>query len=188
MNAIFIIFYISIILYDSLFKEAKIVSIFFNLTVLYSIIYFFTRRSEVHNHYKHLLLGIFSQSYDPTVYAKLEFEIDESLKFIKDYEQKHGVKISLTVLVCKIIAMAMKKHPNFNSAIKCGRLVTRDTIDFGVLVDVEGSNLANAKLCDIDKKTLKQLAEELSGCAKGIRTGKDKDYNNQIKKITGLPS
>lgn len=136
MNALLVLFFLAIILNDYFYKEGYFVKVFLTLFSGYLVIYIFTNKSTYHNSYKNLLLAIFSQSYDPTVYAKLEFNVAKAKEYIADYEKRFGLKLSWTLFTTKIIGMAVKDQPFFNSSIRCGKLIKRDQVDLSVLVNV----------------------------------------------------
>lgn len=138
MNAILVMFFLAMFLNDFLFKEALMIKIYIYLFMGYFIIYIFTNSSKFHSAYKNLQLAIFSQSFDPTVYSKLKINVEKCQEFLKKYQEKYGEKITMTLLVTKVIGLTLKKYPEFNCAIKCGKLIKRDTIDLGLLVNLNG--------------------------------------------------
>lgn len=188
MNALLVLFFVAIIINDYLFREGYFAKIYISLFAGYYVIYLFTSKSSFHSSYKHLLLAIFSQSYDPTVYGKLQFNVENAKKFLEEYEKKTGIKVSWTLFVTKLIGQAISKYPDFNSAIKCGRLIRRDSIDLAVLVNVDTKNLGKKILRDVDKKSLKELNDELYSSAQQLKSGKDKEFNKQVQLMGMLPS
>mmetsp|Transcript_23244 Transcript_23244/g.24181 ORF Transcript_23244/g.24181 Transcript_23244/m.24181 type:complete len:311 (-) Transcript_23244:68-1000(-) len=188
MNALLILFFLTMIIHDYFFKEGYITKIFGVLFGAYYILYLISSKSSFHSNYKHLLLAIFSQSYDPTIYTQLEFEVSNAKRFMKEYEEKTGIKLTWTLLCTKIMGLAMVKHPNFNAAIQCGRLVRRSNIDMSLLINLDGKNLGKKLLRDIDKKSLAELDNELKSSSKLIREGKDEDFKKQVKLIDLFPS
>lgn len=131
-------FFLALFLNDYLFKEALMIKIYAYLFFGYFIIYICTNSSKLHNAYKNLQLAIFSQSFDPTVYSKLKINVDKCQEFLKKYQEKHGEKITMTLLVTKVIGLTLGKYPEYNCAIKCGKLVQRDSVDLGLLVNLNG--------------------------------------------------
>ena len=138
MNALLVLFFLSIIVNDYFFKEGYFMKIYLSLFCVYYVIYLFTNKSLSHTSYKNALLAIFSQSYDPTVYAKLQFDTGKAKKFLDEYYQKTGHKITWTLFVIKVLATAIRKYPLFNTSIRCGRLIDRKNVDLSCLVDVDG--------------------------------------------------
>jgi hypothetical protein len=188
MNALLVLFFVTFIINDWFFKDGGFLKIYLSFFVLYFIIYLFTKKDKIHSTYKHLMLAIFSQSYDPTVYAKLEYNVDNAKKYIEEYQKKMGIKITWTQFVMKAFAIALKKVPDFNLAIKCGKLVRRNSIDFSCLVNINNKDLAKKTLRNVDAKSMKELYEELNAGAKTIRTGSDEDHKKMTKTLSGMPS
>lgn len=138
MNALLVLFFLTLLINDYIFKDGNFVRIYLYLFTGYYLIYLFTNKSKYHSEYKHILLAVFSQSFDPTVYGKLEFNVENSKNFLEEFEKKTNEKISWTLLSTKIIGLAIGKYPEFNSTIKCGRLIKRNNVDLSVLINVEG--------------------------------------------------
>ncbi len=188
MNAMMVLFFLSILINDYIFKEGVLIKIYIYLFLAYVTVYIFTKRSKFHSTYKHALLAIFSQSYDPTIYGKVKLPTKKLKEFLEAYNKKHNIKVSWTLLLTKIFGNAIKAHPEFNTTIKCGFIMPRDTVDISVLVNLEGKNLAKKTLLDVNKKSLKQLNEELYSSVKNTRAGKDCDFNKQTQLLGLMPS
>jgi len=188
MNALLVLFFFTFIVNDWFFKDGGFLKIYLSCFTAYFIIYLFTHKDKVHSNYKHLMLAIFSQSYDPTVYAKLEYNIANSKKYIEEYQKKMGIKITWTQFVMKAFAIALKKVPDFNLAIRCGKLVRRNVIDFSCLVNINNKDLAKKTLRDVESKSMKELYDELNVGAKNIRSGSDQEHKKMTKTLSGIPS
>lgn len=188
MNPLIILFFVSIFINDILSKESTLSRIYIYLLLIYSIIYFISSKSKYHSETKHILLAVFSQSHDPSIYGKLIIPITNLKKFLATYNHVNNTKITWTVLVSKILGVSLKDTPDSNNAIKCGIMTKRQGIDFTFLVDIDGKNLANKLINDVDKKSLKKLQSELVQSSSNIRQNKDNDFNKKVKLIQSIPS
>lgn len=138
MNALIVIFFLSMLINDLIFKDGALVRIYIYLFIGYMSIYFVTSKSKVHSIYKHTLLAIFSQSYDPTIYGSMRFSIAKLKVFLDSYNKTHNTKVSWTLLMTKIFGLVIQKHPIINVAIRFGKLVQKETIDLSVLINLDG--------------------------------------------------
>ena len=138
MNPLMVFFFVAIILEDFLFREAKLFKYLLYSVIAYWIFYFFTEKSSIHSASRKLLLASYSQSYDPTVYAKIRLNVKKAKLFIANLEEKLGKKISWTLFLSKCIATIFKKYTEFNQSIMFGVYHAKKSIDFSVLVDVGG--------------------------------------------------
>jgi pyruvate dehydrogenase E2 component (dihydrolipoamide acetyltransferase) len=89
-------------------------------------------------------------------------------KYAEAFDKK-GSRLTLTVLLLKIVADNLKKHPGFNASIDeaAGEIIFKEYIHIGMAVDTE-QGLIVPVLRDVDKKDLLTLAKELNDLA--IRT------------------
>jgi pyruvate dehydrogenase E2 component (dihydrolipoamide acetyltransferase) len=87
--------------------------------------------------------------------------------------QKSGPKLTITAFALKASAIALKEFPNFNASLDLasGQLILKRYYHIGVAVDTEGGLLVPV-IRDVDKKTIAELAQELSEAAELARKGK----------------
>jgi pyruvate dehydrogenase E2 component (dihydrolipoamide acetyltransferase) len=84
-----------------------------------------------------------------------------------------GPKLTVTAFVLKAVASALKQFPQFNSSldISAGRLILKRYYHIGVAVDTERGLLVPV-LRDVDRKSVRELAQELSDVAERARQKK----------------
>jgi pyruvate dehydrogenase E2 component (dihydrolipoamide acetyltransferase) len=89
-----------------------------------------------------------------------------------DIEQQGG-KLTLTVLVMQAVVAALKQFPRFNASLDLdgGRLILKQYYHIGVAVDTERGLLVPV-IRDVDRKSMAELAVELSECVKRLRRGR----------------
>lgn len=82
-------------------------------------------------------------------------------QFVAEYEKK-GAKLTVTALVLKGVADALRKHPLFNSSIDevSDEVVLKEYIHLGIAVDTEAGLLVPV-IRDVNKKSVFQLSKEL---------------------------
>jgi pyruvate dehydrogenase E2 component (dihydrolipoamide acetyltransferase) len=88
-------------------------------------------------------------------------------------EQKSGPKLTVTAFALKASAIALKEFPNFNASldVASGQLLLKRYYHVGVAVDTEGGLLVPV-IRDVDKKSIAELARELTDVAESARKGK----------------
>jgi pyruvate dehydrogenase E2 component (dihydrolipoamide acetyltransferase) len=84
-----------------------------------------------------------------------------------------GPKLTVTAFVLKAAAILLRQFPHFNSSLDLAnsRLVLKRYYHVGVAVDTEGGLLVPV-IRDVDKKSVQQLAEELTAVAERARQRK----------------
>jgi pyruvate dehydrogenase E2 component (dihydrolipoamide acetyltransferase) len=98
----------------------------------------------------------------------------EELRTKKDHlAEKQGGKLTVTAILLKILAMALKEFPELNASIDTGNaeMILKKYVHIGVAVDTENGLLVPV-IRDVDKKNLIDLSVELTGLSEKARTGK----------------
>ena len=89
--------------------------------------------------------------------------------------EAEGRKLTMTAIVVKMVAAALKQFPKFNAALDLqgGQAVYRKYVHIGVAVDTERGLLVPV-IRDVDRKRLVRIAEELNDLAERARNKKVK--------------
>lgn len=84
-----------------------------------------------------------------------------------------GAKLTMTAVLIKIIASALKVHPKFNCSIdpEKGEILYKEYYNIGIAMDTPKGLLVPV-ITDGDKKNMVELAVELKGLAEKARDGK----------------
>jgi len=87
--------------------------------------------------------------------------------------EKAGGKLTMTAILLKLSAMALKQFPKFNASVdmKNKQIIYKNYINIGIAVDTEQGLLVPV-VQDVDKKSLTQLSIELNGIAERARNRK----------------
>lgn len=131
---------------------------------------------------------------NPTVYGQLEVNASASFDYLKDINTKSAVKITVTHLVGKAVALVLKKYPDINGLISFGRIYLRKSVDVFFQVAIpptqpdEKADLSGSKIENCDQKNLAVIAEELSQAAGQIRKQKDPKFQVALKFFYHIPS
>lgn len=93
----------------------------------------------------------------------------------KDSAAARGGKLTMTVLIIKAVASALKAFPDFNASLDAaaGRIVRKKYYHIGCAVDTERGLLVPV-LRDVDRKDMFELARELTDLSERARQGKIK--------------
>jgi pyruvate dehydrogenase E2 component (dihydrolipoamide acetyltransferase) len=99
--------------------------------------------------------------------------LEELRKKYASRAEAAGGKLTVTAIVVKVIAEAMKRFPQFNASIdmETEEIVYRKYVNVGVAVDTERGLLVPV-IRDADKKTIVQLSVEVAEAARKARDRK----------------
>ena len=89
--------------------------------------------------------------------------------------EKQGGKLTITVFALKAVATALKTYPQFNASLDTqkGEIVYKKYFHIGVAVNTDGGLIVPV-VRDVDRKSIKELAVELSDLAQRTRARKTK--------------
>lgn len=95
----------------------------------------------------------------------------------KEYE-KQGVKFTMLAFIIKACVQALKKFPEFNASLDGDNLVYKKYFNIGFAADTP-NGLVVPVVKDADKKSISEIAVEMSALAQSAREGKLKPTDMQ---------
>jgi pyruvate dehydrogenase E2 component (dihydrolipoamide acetyltransferase) len=100
-------------------------------------------------------------------------ELDKLRKRYADRAVQAGGKLTMAVMVCKVVASALRHFPKFNASIDMvsHRIIYKKYINLGIAVNTP-RGLMVPVLRDADEKNMVALASEISQIAEKARSGK----------------
>lgn len=136
-----------------------------------------------------IAIASWSSPKEGNIHGKLTMDMSNALAYINHLRTTTGKKISITHLIGKAAGMALAECPDLNGRIFLGRYIPHETADVAFLVSLEGGkDLAKFKVCEVDKKTITQVADELALGAERLRQGKDENFEKPKTLIRLLPT
>lgn len=125
---------------------------------------------------------------DPQIYGDLELDATRLLAFIEEARRATGVHITVTHAVGKAIAHALAEHPDLNARLYRGRFIPRESVDIFFVASVAGGKeVSGVKIFDADRKSLAEVAEELSHRVERIRQGGEAEVGRSQGAIDSTP-
>ncbi len=140
--------------------------------------------------FRKVAIGTWQSAGDPSVYSILTFDIRPAAAFMEKVQEKTSDKITMTHFFGKAVAYVLAQHPELNCILRWGKLYPRENIDifFQVASDKKGEDLSGYTIRNADRKSVREMAEELSRGANKIRTQGDPDYKKMKQSLKFLPS
>ena len=78
MNPLFSLFILALFIEDYIFREGKYWKMYLYAIGLYTLFYTFQHRSTFHSPNKKFNMAGYNQSFDPTIYAKVKFDLTKA--------------------------------------------------------------------------------------------------------------
>ncbi|MEI8347939.1 MAG: 2-oxo acid dehydrogenase subunit E2 [Pseudomonadota bacterium] len=147
--------------------------------------------------FRKVAYGTWRTAADPSVYGFLDIDMSHALRFVKNYEEQHPVKITATHLVAQAITHCLKIRPEINGLLRRGKIYLRQEVSLFFQVSVPGTgdnsekikkaNLSGTTIHHADNLSLAEIAQALSSNAKAIRSGKDPKFNQAFNIMRSMP-
>ncbi len=125
---------------------------------------------------------------EPNIYGRLSLDAEPALAYVEHLRKASGEKVTLTTVVGKAVAMALREMPSLNGYLRFDTYVPHERVSVAFLVAFEdGKNLAKAKVDDLDKKSVLEATVELRQLAEKLHKGKDDAFNKSMGPVRLLP-
>lgn len=136
-----------------------------------------------------LAIATWAAPNEGTIYGKLTVDATEALAYLAHVRATTGEKVTITHLVGKVVGNALAQAPGLNGYLRFGAYVPHERVNVTYLVALEeGADLAKAKVDDIDKKSVVEVARDLRGRAEKLRAGQDEAFKKSMGPVKILPT
>ncbi|MCA9526444.1 MAG: 2-oxo acid dehydrogenase subunit E2 [Myxococcales bacterium] len=136
-----------------------------------------------------LAIATWSAPREGNIYGKLTVDAGPALRYIDEVRAATGARVTVTHLVGRAVAEALRRSPGLNGYLRFGKYIPRKTVDVTFLVALEGGgDLAKARVERADDKSPAAIADELGALATRLREGKDVQFEKGKGIIRLLPT
>src|SRR5213596_3447680 len=125
---------------------------------------------------------------DPTVYATLDVPMGPALAYLGRLRAETGLRVTVTHLVTRAVALAIRRYPQLNGIVARGRIMLRETVDIFIQVAVEGgSDLSGVKIARADEKSVLEIARETEERVERLRQRRDRQVERTKSLLDRIP-
>ena len=126
---------------------------------------------------RRLALGAYKSPYDPSAYASVEVRMERALAYVEAFRSGTGQRLTVTHLVAKAAADALRRYPEANVLLRWNRPWGRARVGVCVLV-VQPENLGRVDLTtatipDADALSLQGFAAAMEERVQNVRHRRD---------------
>lgn len=127
------------------------------------------------SNFRKLSMGNWGKVGDPQVYAVLELDCENALRYIETMREKFDLKITINHLVGRIIALTLDRYPQLNGMIARSKIYLRDNVDIFFQVAMEGAETELVGICikNAHEKGIAQFAESVLRKTEKVRASKN---------------
>jgi pyruvate dehydrogenase E2 component (dihydrolipoamide acetyltransferase) len=129
---------------------------------------------------------------DPSIYGFLDFQADPLERRLAELRAA-GVRVTVTHLVARALALVLQRHPDLNVALRRRRIYKRARIDIfmQVAIPTDGglgkADLSGVKITDCDKKDAASIAKECEGRVALVRNRTDPELQKSKDTVLKIP-
>jgi pyruvate/2-oxoglutarate dehydrogenase complex dihydrolipoamide acyltransferase (E2) component len=126
---------------------------------------------------------------DPSVYAVIDIPARPALAYLERLREDTGARVTMTHLVVRGVALALRAYPQLNGIVSGGRIMLRDTVDIFLQVAIEGGReLSGLKIARADEKTVVDIAQEMEERVERLRARRDRQVERTKSMLDRLPT
>ena len=125
---------------------------------------------------------------DPSVYAVLDIPMRSALAHLERLREETGVRVTVSHLVARGVALAIRQYPQLNGIVARGRIMLRDTVDIFLQVAIEGgTELSGLKIARADEKSVVEIAREMEVRVERLRQRRDRQVERTKSLLDRIP-
>ena len=150
------------------------------------------RRKDDLSSFRKIAIGTWQDAFDPSVYGSLELRMDEAMRYIAEFREKTGRRLTVSHLMAKAAGAALAECPDANAILRFNRIYLRKRIGvfFQVVMTDEGEHkidLSGATLYDVESKSLLEICDEFEEKVKKVRARQDPALEKTRSSFRAIP-
>lgn len=151
-------------------------------------------RKKTHlSSFRRIAIGTWKTAYDPSVYGSMTLPMDEMLRYMAEFREKTGRRVTLTHMMAKAVAAVLEAMPDANAILRFNNIYLRETIGvfFQVALEDEETgelDLSGATIHQANEKSLLEIYDEFQSIVSNVRSGEDKELEGTRSMFKSIPS
>jgi pyruvate/2-oxoglutarate dehydrogenase complex dihydrolipoamide acyltransferase (E2) component len=150
-----------------------------------------TNKSDLST-FRRIAIGTWKNASDAQVYGTLEMRMEKTVAYLEAWRKATGKRLTITHLVARAAAAAMRDLPDANAMLRFSRVYLRKNVDvfLQVVLPNEDSgkvDLTGVTIRDADKKSLEQISDETERRIRAARRGEDKELEKTRSSFRLIP-
>ena len=179
----------SIFIYAFLF-DWRFYYIWWTIVGIYTIAHYSIKDGSASLKRLKVRLATWTAPTDSNVYIKVEIPMTNANAYIENYNKnisRDQPRLTMTHIALKSIANGMWGVPGACGKIIFGKYVPADNVSINTLIDLDGSDLAQITVSNVEKMTLSGIAEKINHVIKAIKSKKNVEHEERTKGFDIIP-
>ncbi len=149
-------------------------------------------RKEKLSSFRLIAIGTWRTTYDPSVYGAMKLPMDETLRYMAEFREKTGRRITVTHMMAKAVAGVLEKMPDANAVLRYNRIYLRSDIAVFFQVALKDDetgeiDLSGATIHHANTKPLLEIVDEFKQTVDKVRSKKDKQLEGTRSMFKRIP-
>jgi pyruvate/2-oxoglutarate dehydrogenase complex dihydrolipoamide acyltransferase (E2) component len=137
------------------------------------------RRKKKLSAFRRMAIGTWRTTGDPSVYGSLRLRMDEAQRYLEEFRDKTGKRLTYTHMIGKACAAVLQAMPDANAVLRFNRIYLRERIAIFFQIALEDPktgeiDLSGTTIYDPEQKSLAEIVDEFAAQASGVRSGQDR--------------
>jgi len=112
----------------------------------------------------------------------------KALAYLEQIRAETGVRVTVTHLVARGVALAIRRYPTLNGIVARGRIYLRATVDLFLQVAIDGgADLSGIKIDRVDEKSAIEIAGEVEVRVERLRQRRDRQVERTKSMLDRIP-
>lgn len=151
------------------------------------------RRKKRLSPFRRMAIGTWQDAYDPSVYGTLKIRMDEAERYVNEFREATGKRLTYSHMLAKAVAAVFSKMPDANAILRMNRIYLRQDIGVFFQVVLEDPktgeiDLSGCTISDPDRKELVDIIDEFEAKTSKVRKGEDSEKEKSRGMFRFLPS
>lgn len=145
------------------------------------------------SNFRRIAIGTWEKTYDPSVYGSMAVRMDKALDYIAEFRDKTGKRLTVSHMMAKAVAEALRRVPDANAVLRFNRVYLRKEIGvfFQVAMTDDGDDkvdLSGATLYGVEKMSLAQIIDDFEDKVRKVRKREDPALEKTRQAFQRVPS
>lgn len=142
--------------------------------------------------FRRIALGTWKTAHDPSVYGSLKLHVDETLRYMEEFRQRTGRRLTITHMMAKAMGGVLQQMPDANAILRFNNIYLRKDIAVFFQVAMKDDetgemDLSGACIHHVDQKSLLQVVEEFQATVDKVRAKRDEALENTRSTFKKIP-
>jgi pyruvate/2-oxoglutarate dehydrogenase complex dihydrolipoamide acyltransferase (E2) component len=138
--------------------------------------------------WRKLAIHTWSPPRDPSTYAQVDVPMQTALAYCDRVRRSTGVRLTVTHLVVKGVALAFKQFPQMNGFVARNRIMVRDRVDIFMQVAAGGgAELSGIKIANAADTHVVDIARQCEERVARLRARQDKQVERTKSMLDRVP-